>query len=149
MKKSDMKIMIREMVREEVAMAIREVITELKKPMEQKSADTRVIKGFKKRMSKKRNLAKDPVLNDILNETKGGISTGGEFENYPTMNSSRLVQMLGHDTDEDTKRNANVAQTLQEMGKSVNDIPEGVVNAMTRDYSGLMNAMKEKKSGTK
>ena len=37
MKKSDFKLMIRKMVREEVAMAIQEVITELKQPTQQVS----------------------------------------------------------------------------------------------------------------
>ena len=45
------------------------------------------------------------------------------------------------------KRNMAVAQTLREKNVSVKDVPESLVNALSRDYSELMNhdKMKSKK----
>ena len=34
--------------------------------------------------------------------------------------------------------------TLKKAGKSVNDVPEALTNALTRDYSDLMKAMNKK-----
>ena len=35
--------------------------------------------------------------------------------------------------------------TIQKAGKSVDQVPKGVVDALTRDYSGLMKALDKKK----
>ena len=37
------------------------------------------------------------------------------------------------------------AQTLREKNVNINDVPESLVNALTRDYSDLMNHSKMKK----
>ena len=55
MKKSDLKLIIRKIVREEVAMAIQEVITELKQPTQQVSQP----KTKKKMVEKKRFQSSD------------------------------------------------------------------------------------------
>ena len=64
MKKSDLKLIIRKIVREEVAMAIQEVITELKQPTQQVSQPK-----TKKKMVEKKSFTSNSVLNDVLNET--------------------------------------------------------------------------------
>ena len=40
--------------------------------------------------------------------------------------------------DKETQRNMIAAQTLREKNVTVNDVPESLVNALTRDYSDLM-----------
>jgi len=37
--------------------------------------------------------------------------------------------------------------TIKKQGVSVDAVPEGVQDALTRDYSGLMKAINKKKSG--
>ena len=37
--------------------------------------------------------------------------------------------------------------TIKKAGVSVDQVPEDVQNALTRDYSGLMKAMDKKKKG--
>ena len=64
MKKSDLKLIIRKIVREEVAMAIQEVITELKQPTQQVSQPK-----TKKKMVEQKSFTSNSVLNDVLNET--------------------------------------------------------------------------------
>jgi len=58
-KKKTTRQMIRQIVREEVAMAINEVITELKQPIESQP----------KKIVEKKSFSNNSVLNDVLNET--------------------------------------------------------------------------------
>ena len=74
---------IRQIVREEVAMAIQEVITELKNPTQSKPT---------KPIQEKHN-TKNSVLNDVLNETAADdewkTMGGGKFD------SSRMNELVG------------------------------------------------------
>ena len=76
-KKPNIKTIIRRIVREEVAMAIKEVITELKQP-------TTITKPMTpKKRTQNSSFTSNSVLNDVLNETAqdGDWKTlgGGEF----------------------------------------------------------------------
>ena len=85
-KKKNIKTIIRQIVREEVAMAIKEVITELKKPSESQPKP-------KKKIVEKKSFTNNSVLNDVLNETAqdGDWKTlgGGEFT------SDRMNELVG------------------------------------------------------
>ena len=37
--------------------------------------------------------------------------------------------------------------TIKKAGRSVDQVPDHVTNALTRDYSGLMKALDDKKKG--
>jgi len=82
-----LKKMVKEMVEKEVAKQINIVIDEMKNPTvsEADAAD-----HYTGPEQDNQQLAKDPVLNKILNETKGGISTGEEFDAYPTMGGGAI-----------------------------------------------------------
>ena len=45
------------------------------------------------------------------------------------------------------KRDMVAVDTIQKAGKTVDQVPEFVTNALTRDYSGLMKALDKKKGG--
>ena len=92
-------------------------------------------------------------LNDILNETVG--LSKGDTEEYPTLgggvfDSSRASELLGYgDTlraggDKEAQRNINAAMTMKEAGVSSEQVPESLVNELTRDYSDLMKQDKFK-----
>ena len=84
-KKPNIKTIIRQIVREEVAMAIKEVITELNKPS--------VAQPQPKKIVEKKSYTNNSVLNDVLNETAqdGDWKTlgGGEFT------SDRMNELVG------------------------------------------------------
>ena len=84
-KKPNIKTIIRQIVREEVAMAIKEVITELKQPIESQPQPKKIIE--------KKSFTSNSVLNDVLNETAqdGDWKTlgGGEFT------SNRMNELVG------------------------------------------------------
>ena len=82
-KKTTTKKTIRQIVREEVAMAIHEVIDELKQPSLTSTGHP---------IQEKKNFSKNSVLNDVLNETANGdwkTLGGGEFT------SDRMNELVG------------------------------------------------------
>ena len=85
-KKPNIKTIIRQIVREEVAMAIKEVITELNKPTESQPKP-------QKKIVEKKQFTENSVLNDVLNETAQDDSWktlgGGEFT------SDRMNELVG------------------------------------------------------
>ena len=98
-------------------------------------------------------------MNEVLNETVGLSKGDSETDEYPTMgggtfDSSRATELLGYGEsiaaqggNKEMRRNMAVAQTLREKNVSVKDVPESLVNALSRDYSDLMkhDKMKSKK----
>ena len=84
-KKPNIKTIIRQIVREEVAMAIKEVITELKQPTQSQPQPKKIVE--------KKQYTENSVLNDVLNETAQGeewkTMGGGKFD------SSRMNELVG------------------------------------------------------
>ena len=92
-KKTNMRTVIRQIVREEVAMAIQEVITELKQPTQSQPSKPIQEKHF----------TKNSVLNDVLNETAQGDdwkTLGGK--EFTTERMSELVGSQYGDMMKDT-----------------------------------------------
>ena len=92
---------------------------------------------------------KNKSLNKVLNETVGLSKSQKEFEEYPTLGDgtfdrSRMTELLGYGKSEEVKRNMVAVDTLQKAGKSVNDVPEHITKALTKDYSKLMKVMNKK-----
>ena len=94
-------------------------------------------------------------MNKILNETAGGIPQG-ESE-YPTMGggtytSDRVHELMGGNPmmrntpqGKEKARQVGAVESLKAQGVSSEQVGEDVVNALTRDYSGLMKAINKKK----
>jgi len=88
-------------------------------------------------------------LNSILNET-----ANMETDEYPTMgggtfDSSRAAELLGYSEagfggDKETARKVGAVQTLKQAGVTSADVPDSVVDALTKDYSKLMKHDKMK-----
>jgi hypothetical protein len=87
-KKTNIKNVIRQIVREEVAVAIKEVITELRQPSlssEPTKKPTKVVK--------KKSYTNNSVLNDVLNET----AQGGEWKTLggKEFTTERMNELVG------------------------------------------------------
>lgn len=133
MKKSELKTIIRTIVREEVAMAIKEVITELKKPTISPVPQQRQVT---KAIGKEVNYVKDPVLNEVMKETAAADewkTLGGE-----TFDSSKMNDMMSGQYGDLMNNNPNTPITVD--GKTA--------DFLTKDYSKLMKAIDKKKGVT-
>ena len=139
MKKSELRMMIREIVREEVALTVKEVIKEIvgAEP-KQKS----------KLKPKTKYYSKNKVLNDVLNET-AMIGKGGEWETLggSTYTADKMNEVVGSSYADmmngDKKPDADTV--VKSMGGDPNAVSDTLKNALTRDYSDLMKAMDKKK----
>jgi len=122
-KKPNIKTIIRQIVREEVAMAIKEVITELKQPIESQPKPKKIVE--------KKSFTANSVLNDVLNETAqdGDWKTlgGGEFT------TDRMNELVG-----------------RQYGDMMNDTPQQVPSSdpmsqfLNKDYSEVLKKSIEK-----
>ena len=172
--KNDLTKTLRKIIREEVEKAVRtEFVNFVSLMGETKTPKKKVIKKPKKKVVSETSIkkmvndivpqkeqvsfTKDPVLNDILNETKGGVPSDGTIpqqpqqgqEEWPTMgggvmDKTKMAEMLGY---------GGGVPTIQDMSTpdgrpvSAEQVPETVVNAMTRNYGDLMKAIDKKKQG--
>ena len=145
--------LIREIVKQEVQKEVRKILISegakaisqntnsvpevLSKPVSQKSKPEEV------------SYTKNPTLNKILNETP----QSKEYDEYPTMggksfDSSRMAEAMGYGgmlgTAEE-KRKMGAIQTAQDAGVDTsNKAVQNVMQDITKDYSGVMNALKKK-----
>ena len=154
MTKKELVKIIQEVVKIEVKKQVKQIfINENKSSLKSLAPKPKQVK--KKVVKQKREFVSgNDALNDVLNETIG-LSKGDEMEEYPTMgggtfDSTRASELLGYGDslaaggDKQAQRNAAAAQTFREKGLTANQVPEDVMNALTRDYSDLMKHSKFK-----
>ena len=67
-------------------------------------------------------------------------------KNAQGFNRSNLANMMGYgDFTPEGQRQSVAQQTAETMGMSMDDLPDAVSKALTKDYSGLMKKLDEKK----
>ncbi len=103
----------------------------------------------------KKQYSKNPALNEVLNQTKPLGSS--QTDEYPTLGggvlgSDNMADVLGYGDlgrgqNKERAREMGAVDTIKKAGVSVDQVPEGVQDALTRDYSGLMKAINNKKKG--
>ena len=132
-KKTNIKTVIRKIVREEVAMAIQEVITELKQPTQ----PTKPVE--------KKHYSKNSVLNDVLNET--AMDDEWKTMGGGTYDSNKMNDVVGKSYGDMMNGNQkpNADTMVRSMGGNPDTVSDTLKNALTRDYSELVKAMDKKK----
>ena len=143
---------LRKVIREEVQAAVR---TEMKRMLSENKTDHKktITHGLELEQlvnlqsSKRKTFSKDPMLNDLLNETATLPA-----DEWTTMNfRSEMAQAFGGMRGNGDTNVPFVAPQTDLDGRPVNMANEQVataVNAMTKDYSALMKAI-DKKKGVK
>ena len=145
MTKKDLVKIIQEVVKREVQKEVKKIFIK-----EQVSEEPTIeMKSIVEEPKKQINYTKNKSLNKVLNETVGLSKSQSQTEAYPTLgggafDTSRMTELLGYGKPEEVQRDMVAADTLRKAGKSVNDVPEHVTNALTRDYSDLMKAIDKK-----
>ena len=131
-------------------------------------------KEFKEPIRKKQVKPKKEVhytsnetLNKVLNETVGGVPQGESggpqiegYEDYPTLgdgtfDSSKINDVLvgsppgvaTSETVKQKKRDIGAVQTIKNARVNVDDVPDHVQDALTKDYTGLMKVIDQKSGG--
>ena len=145
MTKKELVKIIQEAVRREVKKEVKKIFIKEETSSQLKDI-TPVIS--KPKNTKEVQYTKDEVLNKVLNETKSGLSSQ-DNEEYPTLggsafDSTRMSELMGYGKPEEVKRDMVAVDTMKKAGVSVAQVPESLVNALTRDYSDLMKHDKMK-----
>jgi len=147
MTKKQLVKIIQEVVRREIKKEINEIFIN-----EQKTSNQQQLTDVISQVSEPKEVkyTNNKSLNDVLNETVG-LSRKQSSE-YPTMgggtfDSSRMTELLGYSQPEEVQRDMVAVDTIKKAGKSVDQVPEHVTNALTKDYSALMKALDKKKQG--
>ena len=145
MTKKELVKIIQEAVRREVKKEVKKIFIKEETSSQLKDI-TPVIS--KPKNTKEVQYTKDEVLNKVLNETKSGLSSQ-DNEEYPTLggsafDSTRMSELMGYGKPEEVKRDMVAVDTMKKAGVSEDQVPESLVNALTRDYSDLMKHDKMK-----
>jgi hypothetical protein len=168
MKKQELIKIIEAVVRKEVKKQMNEIfikeensssLTELvSKPLTEKEFKEPIRKQYKTKPKKEINYTSNKALNKVLNETVGGVPQGeGGYETmgggvYDTSKiNDVLVGSTGLGNSEgakERKREIAAVDSIKKAGVSVDQVPDHVQNALTRDYSDVMKAINNKKGGT-
>ena len=154
MKKNDLIKIIELVVRKEVKKQMTEIFINEEKEI--KLSETISELKPKKVVNKpKKQYSKNPVLNEVLNNTKPLGSS--QTDEYPSLGggvlgSDNMAEVLGYGDlgrgqNKEKAREMGAVDTIKKAGVSVDQVPEDVQNALTRDYSGLMKAINNKKKG--
>ena len=155
MTKKELVKIIQEVVRREVKKEVKQIFIKENKTTSLKSVAPK--KPIRRKVVKKRepvHYTSNESLNEILNETVGLNDKSQEMDEYPTMgngvfDSTRATELLGYGegglgNDKDTQRKVGAVQTMKEAGVSSDQLPDSLVNALTKDYSALMKHDKMK-----
>ena len=149
--------LIKEIVKQEVKKEVRQIfINEGIKSMANSVPLTEesVVEVLPKRKPKPKEeitYTKNPVLNNILNET----ANDGETDEYPsigggTFDSSKMAHAMGYGSmlgSAEDKRKMSAIQTAQAAGADTsNKAVQDVMGDLTKDYRGVMKAL-DKKDG--
>ena len=151
MKKSTNKLinLIQEIVKQEVKKEVENIfIREGVKAMTEQSVTP--MPKPKPKPRKEGSYTKNPMLNDILNET----ARAGELDEYPSMgggtyDTSKMSQLMGYGDvigDAETKRqNAAIATAQAARSDTSNPAVQNVMDNLSRDYRDVMKAVDKKK----
>ena len=150
MTKKDLVKIIQEVVRREVQKEVKKLFIKENKSSLKSLAPKP--KKVTKPIQKKEFVKGNDALNDVLNETIGLSKGDSEFDEYPTMgggtfDTSRMTELLGYGQTDEVKRDMVAVDTIKKAGMSVDQVPDHVTNALTKDYSKLMKALDKKKQG--
>ena len=167
MKKQELIKIIETVVRKEVKKQVNEIfikeensssLTELvSKPITEKEFKEPIRKQYKTKPKKEVNYTTNKALNKVLNETVGGVPQS-DGSGYPTMgggvyDTSKMNDVLlgagagNTKVSKEMKREIGAVESIKKAGVSVDQVPDHVTNALTRDYSAVMKAIDQKKGG--
>jgi hypothetical protein len=126
MKISQLKMIIREVVREEIRLGLKDIIGEIKQPIQSEQ----IIK--KSKPPKKQNYSKNPILNEMLNET---AKDEWETMGGTTFTSEKMNDVMGGAYSDLMNKNKEAPITVD--GKQP--------DFLKKDYRELMKAVDKKR----
>jgi len=154
MNKNKLKNIIELVVRKEIKKQLSEIFINEKEEIKLAEVISKPKPKVKKQV---KQYTKNPALNRVLNETKSLTAQETQTDEYPSLGggvlgSNDMAKVLGYGDlgrgqNKEMAREVGAVETIKKAGQTVDNVPEDVVNALTRDYSGLMKAIDKMKKG--
>ena len=146
MTKKDLVKIIREVVKREVQKEVKKIF--IKEETSPKLENILTEVETPKQSTPTKKYTDNEALNKVLNETVA--LSNKSTDEYRTLgggafDTSKMSEMMGYGKSDDMKRDMVAVDSIKKTGRSVDQVPEHVTNALTRDYSGLMKALDKKK----
>ena len=145
MKRSELTKIIESLVSKEVKKQLNEIFIKENKSslITELISDPVTTKSKKRTTNKYKTYTENKVLNKVLNETVGGLPQGDGKESYPMMgggtyDTSRVHELAGHGKSDQDKRDIGAVESIKSRGVNVDDIPDHITDALTKDYGPLM-----------
>lgn len=151
--KEELKEQLPQLIKESVRAEMKKLIAEGKQPAKPKSTglsmasmldEDEITESVQTKIIGEKQFSKNPIINQILNETKGGIPQGdGEFR---TMNFGQadMGSVVGRTAVADKMGYGDLARGPQPNGLGVNTGVAEIDKALNRDYSELVKRFKKK-----
>jgi len=146
MKKSELKLIIRGIVREEVALSIKAVVNELTQPTQTNTAPR---KPLREGVESKKQFTTNSVINEVMNETAQDDewkALGGSTYDSSKMNDV-LQASYGNLMQDSTAPSAE--NMLTSLGVNPAEAADPIKNMLTKDYSSLLKKVDEKAKQTR
>lgn len=151
--KEELKEQLPQLIKESVRAEMKKLIAEGKQPSKPKSTglsmasmldEDEITESVQTKIIGEKQFSKNPIINQILNETKGGIPQGdGEFR---TMNFGQadMGSVVGRTAVADKMGYGDLARGPQPNGLGVNTGVAEIDKALNRDYSELVKRFNKK-----
>ena len=148
MKKSTLLEVIKKVVKREVRSAIKEELNK-KQPSDKPEFNQMMEHADGLFNTEKQSFAKDPILNEVLNETAATPKDQWKTMGGKTLNTSDgragLASMMGMESPEQMFGGKPSAKQMLPDDRKHVQIDDELAGVLTRDYSGLMKAIDKKK----
>ena len=152
--KEELKEQLPALIKESVQKEVKRLLSEGKQPVQPKNTglsmakammeDETIVESIEQKVVPQKQFSKNPMINQILNETRGGIPQGdGGFR---TMNFGQgdMGSIVGKSAIAEKMGYGDLAKGPSPTGLGVNTgVPE-IDKALNRDYSELVKRFKKK-----
>jgi hypothetical protein len=152
--KEELKEQLPALIKESVQKEVKRLLSEGKQPVQPKNTglsmakammeDEPIVESIQQKEAPTKQYSKNPMINQILNETKGGIPQGdGGFR---TMNFGQgdMGSIVGKTALAEKMGYGEMAKGPQPTGLGVNTGVAEIDKALNRDYSELVKRFKKK-----
>jgi hypothetical protein len=152
--KEELKEQLPALIKESVQKEVKRLLSEGKQPVQSKNTglsmakammeDEPIIESIQQKEVPQKQFSKNPMINQILNETRGGIPQGdGGFR---TMNFGQgdMGSIVGKTALAEKMGYGEMAKGPQPTGLGVNTGVAEIDKALNRDYSELVKRFKKK-----
>ena len=124
MKTSQLKMIIREVVREEIRLGLQEIIGDMKKPKQQPAKQI-------KKVVENKNYSNNPIINQVLNETASDEWETMGDKKYTSDNMGEVLQ-------------SSYGKMMNNNDTSEISVDGQTADFMNKDYRGLLNAVSKR-----